>query len=282
MMKLGIVACVAVLNVAVVAFGAFFFESSRPPTSYSCDCPESTPWLSFFSACPQLSSWQNDFVNAELSLASASIPFLQYTPILNLLAKRETAQERDWRRPLLLYVPGMVWLTILVIDVVFKPMFKQPRPMNVYARPCTSGAAQNGMPSGHSAIAVVVACVVTVSKPSSSRGWWAVLMGAWYVLVVTSRLVFLYHTPAQVFWGSMVGAAVSCGVSLLVGWPLAFRAAMPRHRMEHRLLAAVCAILTFGWTPLMTWPNSSTAQTRAVGALVCSCLPFVVVAVRRG
>ena len=42
-------------------------------------------------------------------------------------------------RPLLLYTPMLTWLTILVIDALFKPYLKQPRPMNMYARPGEQG-----------------------------------------------------------------------------------------------------------------------------------------------
>jgi hypothetical protein len=185
-------------------------------------------------------------------------------------------------RPLLLYIPVAVWATMLVIDIFCKPYIKQPRPMNLYSSPCTAGAAQNGMPSGHSAIAVVVACIVTMCTPEAERLAWGMLSGAWYLLVVTSRLAFLYHTPAQVFFGTLVGVGVTLGFSVVIGWPITIDSRLrgrPPMGQERCLLAGLCAVVTLAWTPFCTWPASSTGQVRAVAALVCTFAPFVFVAV---
>jgi len=164
--------------------------------------------------------------------------------------------------------------------------------------PCTAGAAQNGMPSGHSAIAVAVSIILTMGAPEEDRGPWAVISASWYLLVVTSRLAFLYHTPAQVLFGTLTGLAVVSSFSLVVGWPLSFLSIghhnehlrpisnrecilfAEKHRspQELRWLAGLCAVVSFAWTPFWTWPESSTARTRAVAALGCAFLPFAVTA----
>ena len=144
-----LVVCVFAVSASCIALSSLFMDGTRPPLSYACDCPSSTPVLSFFSACPQLSSWSSKswvgaVVNSQLSLASASIPFLQYAPVLYVLFARGAAGHES--RPLLLYVPAVVWLTMLLVDVFFKPWIKQPRPMNLY--PCllyTSPSPRDGL-----------------------------------------------------------------------------------------------------------------------------------------
>ena len=102
-----------------------------------------------------------------------------------------------------------VWLCVLVVDVVAKPLFNRTRP-NVPPAPTRTLAPASdapSFPSGHATASIAGAIAFSRMWPSAAAAWWTLA-----ALIAYSRIYLGHHYPSDILGGAILGALVALWV----------------------------------------------------------------------
>ncbi len=124
-----------------------------------------------------------------------------YLPLLIILV----IQKKYRQSALLILSAGT--LTILVVDLILKPLIHRARPFSMLANVALLPAVPHtwSFPSAEAALAFSIAAMCTLVL--SGKKW--VLIWAWAVLVGLDRIYMGHHYPSDVIAGAAIGIIVS-------------------------------------------------------------------------
>jgi undecaprenyl-diphosphatase len=102
-----------------------------------------------------------------------------------------------------------VWLALVMVDGVAKPLINRTRPAVPPAPTRTLPAASlsTSFPSGHATSAFAAAVAVSRMWPATGGLWWALA-----VLIAYSRIYLGHHYPLDVVGGALMGVAIALWV----------------------------------------------------------------------
>jgi undecaprenyl-diphosphatase len=102
-----------------------------------------------------------------------------------------------------------VWLALLVVDGVAKPLIGRSRPAVPPAptRSLPPASLTTSFPSGHATSAFAGAAAVSRMWPATRTVWWTLA-----VLIGYSRIYLGHHYPFDVIGGALLGAGVALWV----------------------------------------------------------------------
>jgi undecaprenyl-diphosphatase len=102
-----------------------------------------------------------------------------------------------------------VWLALVVVNGVAKPLFNRARPTVSPAptRTLAPASATASFPSGHATSAVAGALAVSRMWPAGRVVWWTLA-----ILIAYSRVYLGHHYPSDVIGGAILGALVAIWV----------------------------------------------------------------------
>lgn len=201
----------------------------------------------------------------------ATILSLSVVP-LGLLAALLIYEKRDRLEGL---IALFVMFSSYLVATFFKYIINAARPFELLEELSFADALTPSFPSRHAVLAVVIAVLAASYFPRRK-----LLLYAWAVLVMTSRLVLGLHFPHDVIAGGLLGLALA--------WPLAMEnrlelkklsRGIKRHAFEvrrnivHLLLGLItaAAILLFGSRPV----------AYALGLVLLACIPLLLAARKR-
>ncbi|HUE85667.1 MAG TPA: phosphatase PAP2 family protein, partial [Vicinamibacterales bacterium] len=102
-----------------------------------------------------------------------------------------------------------VWLALLVVDGLAKPLVNRPRPTipPAPARSLPPASLTTSFPSGHATSAFAGAVAVSRMWPATRIAWWILAL-----LIASSRIYLGHHYPLDVVGGALLGIAIALWV----------------------------------------------------------------------
>ena len=102
-----------------------------------------------------------------------------------------------------------VWLALLVVDGIAKPLVNRARPAVPPSptRTLPGASLTSAFPSGHATSAFAGAVAVSRMWPATRVVWWGLA-----VLIAYSRIYLGHHYPSDVVGGALLGIAIAMWV----------------------------------------------------------------------